>query len=110
VRLGCLDQFVQLLLVYLEPLVQFEDVLSQPNGLGPGDGQGQFFFPRPPPETFEVWEAGRALRASAPRLLLRSRALSALTDRVRSALMVPPAVIRILMPSSRAPVITARIA
>lgn len=43
----------------------------------------------------EVWEAVRDLRASTPRLLLRTRALSALTDRVRSALMAPRAVVKI---------------
>jgi hypothetical protein len=38
-------------------------------------------------ETSKVWEAVRDLRASIPRTLLRTRALSASTDRVWSALM-----------------------
>jgi hypothetical protein len=46
-------------------------------------------------ETSEVWETVRDLRASTPRLLLRTRAFSALTERVRSALMAPRAVVKI---------------
>ena len=58
------DQLVQLLLIGHELLIEFEEMLSQANGLVPGDGQGQFFLPGPPPRDFRNLGGGEGLRAS----------------------------------------------
>lgn len=95
--LADLHQIVQLVLVGRELLIQREDVFGQPHGLDTGDGQGKLSRARHF-ETSVLWASVSFCRASMPKSLPRTSALSALTDRVRSLLMGPRAVTRIRTP------------
>lgn len=80
----------------LQLLVEVQDVFGEAERFGPGDTQCQFFLALAPGG--DLLDLVSFPRASMPSALPRTKALSALTERVRSAAMAARAVTRIRRP------------